>query len=211
MILYYGLMFATLVLSFFAQKEDRTIRTLTLLLILSVLVEMLVEIFKARHIGHRIVYHFYIPIEYIFLSVFFSKQDIHRKLKQIIRYSIPVYVVAAVFISIFLVKPPQFPGLQFNLEGLFLISIVIGILFSLNVTTHSIFHLPLFWFCCGLLVFHAGLFFFNGAYNYLLKQKAGYASQLQTVINTNLNYILYIFWIIGCLCVFLKRRFIIQS
>lgn len=199
------------VFSFYAQKFEKSLIILTSLLLLSLLTEMLVEIFKSHKINHRIIYHIYIPVEYMLLALFLSRQNVNSSLKKIIRFSIPVYFCISMFISFFFISYKDFPGTQFNIEGLFLVSFVIAVLFSLKITEGiSIFRLPFFWIGSGLLLFHSGLFFFNGAYNYLIHNKTEYAAKLQTIINTNLNYLLYIFWIIGFIWAIRNRKYITQ-
>jgi hypothetical protein len=210
-LIYYGLMFAAFCICLHACKTETKLRTLALLLFFSIIAESVVEICKFHKLNHRFVYHIYIPLEYIFLSFFLKSQAVSKRIKQIIAVSIPVYILLAIFLSFYIIDLSAFPGIHFNIEGLLLIFFVSIVFFNVEVSSdHSIFRLPFFWIAIGLLLFHSGLFFFNGVYNHLLRSKSDSAAFLQKIVNTNLNYLLYLFWIIGFLCSIRNKRYTIQ-
>lgn len=211
-IAYYFFMSIALMCSMrFSGKEARFI-ILSVLLSLSIITEITVDNLKSFGKDHRLIYHVYIPIEYFLLALFFSKQNIIKHAKNAILISIPIFVLISLFISIFVIAPPQFPGLQFNIEGLFLIVVSLFILLTVELDSLKPFYqFSIFWICSGVILFHAGLFLFNGAYNYLLSNETREAKRLHILINTTLQYLLYLFWIIGFLCPQHKKNFTIRS
>lgn len=208
---YYLFMIAALSCSYLLAKKERRFYILSTLLFLSVITEVIVDVVRAEHIKCFIIYHIYIPLEYTLMALFFSRQNISISIKRLILFSIPGFVLLSFLLSIFLIKPPQFPSLQFNIEGLLLIATSVYTLFTIEVYSLKPFYtFPIFWICSGIILFHAGLFLFNGAYNYLLSNETEEARYLHTLINTNLQYLLYLFWIIGFLCRLRKKNFIIR-
>src|SRR5690348_5256728 len=107
--IYYILMIVALFCSYIGGKREAALHILSLLLCLSVTAEFIVDILKRNGVSRRIVYHVYIPIEYIFLALFFFKQHIPDKLKKAILFSITMFILLSILISLFLVKPPYFP------------------------------------------------------------------------------------------------------
>jgi hypothetical protein len=64
----------------------------------------------------------------------------------------------------------------------------------------SILKIPIFWLTSGLLIFYAGVYFFNAAYSYLLINNQLAASEIRTYINLGLNIVLYTFWTYAFIC-----------
>lgn len=211
LLVYYGLMILAFFVSIPAGRQDRRLKLLTLLLFFSIVTELVVELCKYYNISHRFIYHIYIPLEYLMLCLFIQTQYVSKIIKRMVLATIPLYVFLAAFFSLFILPPPYFPSIQFNIAGLFIILLVITVLFNLKIKdNYSIFRLPFFWIAIGLLLFHSGLFLFNGVYNFLLKTKSDSAAHLQKIVNTNLNYLLYLFWITGFLCSIRNRKYTIQ-
>jgi hypothetical protein len=208
-IVYYFFMSAAFTCSCFLLRKEKGFTPLSLLLFLSIITEIVVDILRVRHIERFIVYHIYIPVEYSLMALFFARQNIVPVAKRAILFSVPAFVIVSCILSAAIIQPPNFPSVQFNLEGVFLILTSVYILFTIEVDSLQPFYtFPIFWICSGIILFHAGLFLFNGAYNYLLIQETEEAKYLHTLINTNLQYLLYLFWIIGFLCPLRKKNFI---
>lgn len=210
-IAYYAFMIVALLCASMAARKQAYFYVISALLIFSITTEMIVDVLKAKGIEHHIMYHIYIPAEYSLLALFFARQRIAPHVKRYILLSIPVFIVASAIISLFIIQPPHFPSVQFNAEGLLIIVISVYTLFAIEADDLTPFHtFPIFWICSGIILFHTGLFLFNGAYNYLLSNQTREAKHLHSLINTNLQYLLYLFWIIGFLCRQRKRSFIIH-
>lgn len=208
-VLYYVFMLASLLCAYWLARKEERYYILCLLLFLSVVTEIVVDVFKAGNRAYHVIYHWYIPVEYALMALFFAQQNIAGAVKRAVLISIPVFVFVSAFISGFIIRPPQFPSVQFNIEGLLLITISVYTLFTIEVNGLKPFYtFSIFWICSGIILFHAGLFLFNGAYNYLLSSETEEARYLHTLINTNLQYLLYLLWIIGFLCPLRKKNFI---
>ena len=164
--------------------------------------ELIVAFEKHNHkINYPYIYHFYIPIEYILLGYFYYLNSYSKKVRSIILYSIPLFIIACLYISICAKPNEKYPTLQFNIEGLLIITWVLISLFSLKSEEDiNIFKHPFLWINIGLLFFHSGNFFLMGSYNYLLNYNLPLAKKLFKLINTTLNLLLFIFFIIGFIC-----------
>jgi len=208
---YLALMTASLVMGIFASRYNRSLRVFPFLLGLSLATEILVMVFYYHlKINYNIIYHMYIPLEYSILAYFFYGMIPHPLLKKTILASIPLYVAGSILLSV--VVLPQsvegHPGMNFNLEGLLLITWSITALLTVEpVEGVPLRRLPLFWICLGILVFHAGIFSFNGAYNYLREVDVDAAERLNQLIIKNLNYVLYTCFIIAFICSVRMRKY----
>lgn len=201
-IIYLTLLSICLLLSLFTYKADNSLKIFPSLLGLSLTTEILVDIlyfileYKKEY---NIIYHIYIPIEYAFISYFFYLNN--NKIKKYIEISIPLFILISGLISGIVISITDFPGLNFNLSGLLLILWSVITLFSVPPTANiSITKLPVFWICIGILVFHAGIFFFNGVYEYIQQKNSLLAQQLHRLTIKSLNYIMYICFSIAFIC-----------
>lgn len=194
-ILYLLALIISLVLSLVCRKSDSSLRVFPWLLSASLVTELVVHYLRyVLHLKpqHLVAYHVYIPLEYGLLCWYLYQNADSRWLKQSILYSIPVFVVYSVVLSVWITSVYVVPAANFNTEGILIIIWALAVLFTLPVRDHlSIFQLPLFWICVGLLLFYAGSFMFMGVFNYLLTKESALAIQLNRIINKGLNYILY--------------------
>lgn len=161
----------------------------------------------------NVLYHIYIPIEYSLLAYFFSLSTKMPTLKKNILLSIPIYLMTSLILSVFILSFYEFPGLNFNIEGILLILWSLIILFNLQpIYEFSILKAPIFWICLGILIFHTGMFLFNGVFNYLFKLNSPLAKQLFQLVNKNLNFLLYICFSIAFVCSHqMKKYYSVQS
>lgn len=182
--------------------SNKSFRLFPILLGLSLLTETVVNIL---HYGfgtnYTFIYHLYLPAEYLILAYFFYLNTLNSTVRQAIFLSAPVYVVISLLISIKIIALDNYPGLNFNLEGILLVTWSLITLFTIPPTEAvPITRLPLFWICVGVLVFHVGIFSFNGIYNYLRVKNPGLTIQLHRLTIKGLNYTLYSCFSLAFIC-----------
>ena len=201
-IIYLFLLISSWFISIWCKKNDPAIRIFPWLLSVSLLTELIVNIlYHVYHTEYNFIYHIYLPIDYCFLAIYFIKTNNKKWIKHLILVSILLYAILSVFISYSVTPLNQHPGLSFNIEGALLITWSILTLFSVDVNPAvSISKQPVFWICFGLLLFHAGIFFFNFVYAYIDTHKSDMANELHQLVIKNLNYCLYIFFSVAFLC-----------
>jgi hypothetical protein len=190
-------------LSIRCRKSDPALRYFPYLMTLTLLTEgsMAFVYFVLHRPAPLVAYHLYQPASYCLYALFFADY-LHEPWKRgAVLATIPVYVLSSTLISWRVTGTDLYPGLNYNIEGLLLITLSVITLFSLRVeATVSILRLPVFWICCGLLVFHAGIFFFNFLFPRLLVNNHALARRLQDLLIQNLNYLLYLSFSVAFLC-----------
>ncbi len=155
-----------------------------------------------------ILYHIYQPASYCLYALFFAEYFQVPWQRVVVMATIPAYVLSAGLISWQVTGADLYPGLNYNIEGLLLISLSVVTLFSLRVEPQvSILRLPVFWICCALLVFHSGIFFFNFLFPRMLVNNQQLARRLQDLVIQNLNYLLYLGFSVAFLCSHRIRKY----
>ncbi len=182
-------------LCFCFKAGDTNIQGLTyirIMLCCGFLTEVAVLIFKTYHFNENRLYYVYIPVEYCLLVFFYAENTSKKLLKSILHFSIVAYLAICYLFISFDGDVAVYPASIYN-SSCFLNTVWITILFFdfENKEDIPITRLPLFWIYTGLLIFYAGIFFFNGAYNYFVKNDFDLAKKLRLYINTGLNYVLY--------------------
>jgi hypothetical protein len=206
-ILYYGLLFLCFLLSFMAnRKADKSMIIFPFLLFTSIMAELSVYLIHAHKGNYSLVYHIYVPLEYLLFAYYFYLNNRSQLAKKLILYSMPVYLVASITYSI-IASVHIHPGFQINLEGFFLILWAILSLFSLEAKEgNKINALPIFWICVAVLIYHSGIFTYTGIYNYIIEQKSSLGAKLNLYILQISNYILYICLSIAFICSHQTKR-----
>jgi hypothetical protein len=172
------------------------------LLLTSIVTEGLVEWSLRTGREYYYFYHFYGPMEYIFLALFFYKNQPRRYIRTIILPSIPLFVFLSLALSFSLIGLKGYQGLNTITRGILLILLSIITLFTFE-NDKPFYRVAVFWICTGILIYYSGTFFINGVYNGLLKKypmEKDYFKKLHGIINVVFNYLLYIFFCIGILC-----------
>lgn len=202
-IIYHFLLLAALFVSLLVFKsENKSLRLFPLILLIGNVIEIIVIIEKGKgNTNYPFFYHFYIPIEYVVLALFYYLNSERKWVKKSILVSIPIYILICIWLTNSALSREEYPSLQFNLEGVLLIVLAISNLFSLKgeedliITRH-----PLFWIDLAMLLFYTGNFFLMGSYNQLISSNPEIAKQYFKFINNSLNYSLYILFIIAFIC-----------
>ncbi|GAB3908630.1 hypothetical protein GCM10028803_44620 [Larkinella knui] len=147
------------------------------------------------------IYHFYQPIEYMLVALFFLNTINSVSVKKWIGRSIPGFLLVCVLNTLFFQKLNSPNSTSFMVESALLIlwsGIYFFELFKGN-TEEKIWAIPEFWISTGVLFFYAGTFFLMGLLNYLYKVDMGLAKKLY-VINHILNILLYSLYTVGFIC-----------
>jgi len=183
---------------------------LSLLLLITSIVEITVLILLKKRIDFTWIYHLYNLVEYTLLILFLRPVIKSKEVFNILTLSIPIFLIIGFSISLFFYHFKNFPGININIEGLLLFLICAYILFTLEVIEHkSILTNPNLWICSGVLIFFGCTFLFNGVYTYIVDLDEIKGMRLFSMINRPLNIILYLFIIIGILCLPIRKRPII--
>lgn len=174
---------------------------LRLILCAGLVTEIAVEILQYYQSDDNKPYYLYIPLEYCLLVLFYAENTGKKLFKNVLYSSIVVYLGICFLFLIFQYNFSGYPSAIYN-TSCFLNTIWVTILFfDIEIIDDlPITQLPLFWIYTALLIFYAGIFFFNGVYNYFLKNNTQIAEDLRIYINTGLNYVLYSILTYGFIC-----------
>lgn len=195
--IYYMLMMTSFIISIVNYKNHKAVQALFVLLLASVCTEIIVEFCKYYKITYYVIYHFFTPIEFALICLFFYRSSYQK----LLRYFI--ILLSIVFTTICLIsiwsdyKLEEFPRFIGYLECFFVIIISVLHLFILSPDSDvSVYRLPDFWISFAFLIFNSGLFiilFFDQSKNPQLKQ-------VFIFINHLFNCLLYALLTIGLLC-----------
>ena len=184
---------------------------LRLLLCCGFINEMVVEVFQHFKIEENTPHYFYIPLEYILLVLFYKKNTRKSWLKKAMEGSIFFYTALGFSLAIFYYHFQDYPSLVYNVSCLLNTIWIVILLYDIETLENlSITSLPLFWILTALLIFYSGIFFSNGAYNYLL-QKDSKLAQLLRQYNIVLNYVLYLLLTYGFFRSWIIAKYSYQS
>jgi hypothetical protein len=174
-ILYLTFLAASLIICFCSYQsfgQNKSLKVFSVLLPVALLTEIIYHTYKLLYkVKYIFIYHAYIPFEYAMLAYFFYVNSSNEAARKFIFYSVPVFMLGSACISIYVVSLDKLPVLNFNFEGILLISWSLITLFSIQPTANlSITRLPVFWVCVGILIFHPGIFLFNGVYDHIRRR-----------------------------------------
>lgn len=199
--LYYSLLvFLLLVLLIRIRRlQDKHI-VFIILLMLVIVVQVMVDLLKWKKINHYFLFHIYVPLEYILLSIYYISFPIAKKYRRLI-------FVSNIFLIVFYLlyyqgdrlKVPDFIG--FALEMVLVSGLVISFFIGLFNSEEEIklFDYPDFWINTGNLFFYTGCMFVMGLHYSLLEKNPSLAKHI-LAINHYLNIILYLLYSIAFLC-----------
>jgi hypothetical protein len=201
-IFYYIIYCICLLFSYLAKRENIPgLAYLRLLLWFGLATEVCVEILQYQHAEDNIPYYFYLPLEYGLLVFFYQANCRRPLLKTVLFPSILVFFITSVLLSTIQYGFHGYPSTIFNISCILNTAWITFLFFDLNfIEKIPITKLPLFWIYSALLIFFAGMFFYNGAYTYFLKEDMGLASNLRKYISITLNYILYLLLTYAFIC-----------
>ncbi len=157
--------------------------------------EMISQTLKIIDVNNNVSHYIYIPLEYVFLVLFFYKNTKSKLFKNAMLWSVCVYFIIVVPLMLLYYRQLHFPypSIIYNINCVFNILWISLLLFNLELTENlSIISIPVFWIFTAMLIFYSGIFFFNGAYNYFMNHDVVLAYKLRSYINIMLNNILYL-------------------
>lgn len=210
--LYYVLLVLAFAISYVRSKNDKALVIIYWLFLFSILSETVSDYFRYSDEAKRYCsYHFYIPIEYSLVTLYFSRQLKIPWLKKVLPLTIPVFVLYSIIISVFVQGVEEFPSWQYNVDGTLIIIWCVISLFNLplnpEVTIYKTFQ---FWFCIAFMLLFSGQFFMNGFFNQLKEANPDIITKLIFIVYYILNYLFYTLIIFGLLCSRQTRKYISQ-
>lgn len=211
--IYYILLTVSIVFSLIDKHEAiRGIIYLRILLIVALLVELANDFVDYYTPYGNIAYHFYIPAENMFLALFFyTNLKINRRKKIILLISF-FYALFFLSYSFYYNGFMNYPSLFYNIHCIIIICWSLLSLMNLEfIGEVKLVKNPIFLLSSGFLIFYSGIFFFNGTYNYFIKHNLSIANSLRTLINVNLNFLLYIIWSYSFICSIQLKKYYTQQ
>ncbi|AOM79532.1 hypothetical protein [Pedobacter steynii] len=196
---YYFLMVASFVNSLFYLNIKR-IKILALLLLISILTEIIVEVYMSKGLNYYKFYHVFNILEYSLITLSLIEGINQKPVKLMMLYSIPVFITGSLLISLTVQGWQQMPSMSNSFEGLLIITWCIIALWGIEPNDNrSIFQQPTFWFIMAFFIYFICTLPFNGIFNYLITIKTHFnkTKALFSLINSVSNYLLYIFLLIG--------------
>lgn len=199
--LYYVLMMISFIISTFFYTRSRAVKMIFYLLLSSVTVEAIVEVCKLLRCKYYILYHFFTPLEYTLIALYFYFA-VNNKTFKIYNLCTIVLFLAICTVSISInYRLESFPRVISYLECFLIIILSVLALLLLDIDPHKpVYRISDFWFANAFLFFNAGLFivlFFD--------QGQKEIQQLFRVINQSFNCLFYILLSIGFLCLKIKK------
>jgi hypothetical protein len=184
----------------YSYKENKSVKIFIPLLILSIVVEAIRDLLFRKHNG-MFLYHIYIPLEYAFISIYFTGFWNGSVKKNIIKWSSVIFLFFSIFISIKIIPVQKLPSIQSNVESILITILASFTLINIPIDEGKpIFYIPAFWICIGFILFYAGDFIINGTYNIIQKDNVKLAARLNETMNYIFNYLFYLLLTIGFLC-----------
>lgn len=166
------------------------------------LVAVIFEIYGSvtAHLGlpNLNVLHIYTVIEYSFLAYFLSIIVEKKRVKDIILISIPIYVVMALFYSIFVTQFKDFNGAGRVAECILLSGFALYWFYSLLESDEhtSLKRYPEFWLNSGITLYFMGNVFMFMLYSLMNTDFIEY----WTVVHSLLNIMANLLYFIGFIC-----------
>lgn len=198
--IYYFLMLVCFATGCFYLKYTY-VRLLVALLSFSVLTEVAVEVIGKEANSYFFLYHIFIIIEYLFITLILKRWITNQWVQKIMMVSMVVFCVVSLLVSMYVQDFSLFPSINANIEGLLIITWCIVSFFSIvPLDNTAIYHLPVFWVTLAFFIYFSGTLGINGVYNYLLSHEEGTAKRIYSIFNSISNYVLYILLTIGILC-----------
>ncbi len=182
------------------RQINNSSKVFLLLLLLTLVAELTGKTLAFYGKSNFIVYHLFTPIQccLVFLGYYY---DMRNKL---FIYFMPVIILIATVLSIFVQQPPNFNSYFMEIELLLFSLLNINYFRELLKIEKEVKlkDYPLFWISSGLLIFSVSNIFIMGAYNFFIKSNITSSSTLNYFfLYTRLfsNYIYYSSFIIAFL------------
>jgi len=207
---YYSLLLLGCLLgAYLVVKKDKRFLAITMLLAISLGVEICAHILIRSKKGFVWIYHLYTPVNYGLFAYYFSQYLANRVIKKLVLWSILAFGIISYTLSITLYHFKDFPGVCITINGLFLTVICVYYLLTAEININlSYFKNPNIWIAIGVLVFFGGTAFYNGVYTKMMQLNRERALELFGIINKPLIIFLYSCINIGLICRLVIKKFI---
>ncbi len=166
-----GLLLLILALKWYYKRIVIPFKFLSFILLSALLLELCTSLIFDYLPNNLFFYHFYNPIEFILYSLFFSSLSIPVKTKKYIRLVIPVYLLTALYLSLFVQKINDNNSYAICLESVIIILYCLLYLRYINIyqIENRAERNPYFWITIGILLYFTGSLFLEGFLNLLIK------------------------------------------
>ncbi|MFB9862738.1 hypothetical protein EFA69_19180 [Rufibacter immobilis] len=170
----------------------------------SLAITLTVEIYAAhlmmQSTNNSFLYHFLIPLQCLLLSSVFYTALSGKKVRKIILFSLPVFVLAVLAIMLTLQTIREYNSFARLMKN---VLVACWVLFYyrevfISVKVSRLEREPMFWISTGLLFYSLGNVFVDGLMNYLIHQSKSWALPIY-YINTFLGILLNLTFFISFL------------
>lgn len=192
------------IISLFNYKNERGLKIISLLLFLSVLTDgtaITIKLLKINNSNHYILYHFFTPLEFTLVTLYYSLHINNNGLKKIMYAIIVCFCIISIIISFKMIEISKYPSL--NNQIFYVLIIILSVITMLHINplgNQKLFSKAIFWIALGFTIYCAGIFTFNSLYNYLKIKNPSLAKNTFNLINSIFNDILYTLISIGFIC-----------
>lgn len=152
-------------------------------LAINFLVEVVAYSFAARKVNNLFIFHGLTIIQFVMQSLFYRKIIQARRLKKLIAFAIPVFVLFAIFNALYLNPLNRYNSYALIFKHFFLTLLILVYFNQLLLSDEEEWVLSnnYFWISSGLLIASLGNFFIEGLMNYLMAQSLKLATQFYLV------------------------------
>lgn len=205
MLFFFYIIIATIIvgLLFYQKITPRYIRLFIPFLALTLFVEIANSYnwlwFKGPNLWF---FNIFTIIEFIFYFFIFYFSIKNHKIKKLVLFSIPFYVLAACINIFFIQGIFNFHTISYRIASVMIIIycyLYFRQLLKMDISI-NILRDPMFWICTGLLFFYSGFFFYFSAFEYIAYTKSVYNLTLWKILSRSLNILLYSSFFIALIC-----------
>ncbi|MBA4313142.1 MAG: hypothetical protein C0417_10995 [Chlorobiaceae bacterium] len=179
----------------------REIRILVFYIAFVFVVEISVTFFVLKGINNLWILHFYIPVEYILLVIFFSYLQKNRLIQKVLLFSIPIFIIISIVNSWLLEGLTKFPSHSRSIESVVLIGIGAYTLFELSKNSvMSLLSDSRFWIVFAILLYSMSTLLLFALSNTLAIQPMHIYRLVWSLLNFDVNIISNFLYAGGILC-----------
>ncbi|MDQ6844107.1 MAG: hypothetical protein M3Z92_07130 [Bacteroidota bacterium] len=160
-----------LLLLWYRNKIELPLKFLTFIIVSSLLIEISTSTIFDYLPNNLFLYHIYNPVEFFLYSLFFASLILAKKMRRILYFLIPVYLITAIILSLFVQKINVNNSYAITIESLCIILYTLLYLRQINLyqIDNRAEKNPYFWIVIGVFLYFTGNLFIDGFLNFLLK------------------------------------------
>lgn len=153
-----------------------------------------------KGINNLWLFHFFAIFEFGFLIYIFSIWQRNLFLKKILKFSIPLFAVMGIIVTLVLENIQQFNSFSQPVASLALVGVAAYTLFELNKESfNSVFRQPRFWIGAGVMLYFSGTLVLFSLGNVLLDASAQWAKTI-FILSVIMNIVANLLYTGGFLC-----------